>query len=312
MDLPDPPLEHQPPWMDDAIPPISVLLLLLVAIFLSGLISSGIIYGLCELRGVSLPELLNGLNEGSPLPDRNFVRTVNLISHLLTFTLPALVLVYFLYRSSWLRFLRLDRRPRGLTAGWGVIFLLTAFPLVQFTYWLNRQIPLPEWVSRMERSASGMIEGLLVMDGPAELLFNLFVVAVAPAIGEELVFRGIVQQKLQRLTRRPILAIWITAVLFSAFHLQFMGFIPRMLLGAMLGYLFWWTGNLWICIIAHFFINALQIIGQYAIGKDLIEAPADEVGAVQWGATLLSLLLVLWIGAFLRRKHTRGSNSGFS
>jgi len=103
----------------------------------------------------------------------------------------------------------------------------------------------------------------LKVDYSYELLLNLVVIALLPALGEELIFRGIIQQKLAASWQQPQLAIWATAIIFSSIHLQFQGFFPRVLLGAALGYLFMWTRNLWIPIFAHFVFNASQILVQY-------------------------------------------------
>ena len=153
----------------------------------------------------------------------------------------------------------------------------------------------------MEGEVSGMVQGLLVMESPGELLFNLLVVAVAPAIGEELVFRGVVQQQFYRIARTRGLAIWITAFLFSAVHLQFEGFLPRFLLGALLGYLFLWSKNLWIPILAHFFFNGLQVVGQYFAGETLEAMDTTQTNQPYWLAGISSLILIFWVGYYFQR-----------
>jgi membrane protease YdiL (CAAX protease family) len=172
-------------------------------------------------------------------------------------------------------------------------------PIAQTTYWINQQLPIPEWASEMERSATGMLEGLLVMESPVELLYNLLVVAVLPAIGEELLFRGLMQQQLERGTGRPHLAVWLTALVFSAIHLQFEGFIPRLLLGAGLGYLFYWTRNLWIPIIAHFIFNGGQVVARYFAEDETAALDLEEVQDPQWGAFALGVLVVIAAGYYL-------------
>jgi membrane protease YdiL (CAAX protease family) len=152
----------------------------------------------------------------------------------------------------------------------------------------------------MEGEAAEMIKGILVMNSMGEFLLTLFVVAVLPAVGEELVFRGVVQQQLERVTQNPVLAIWMAAFIFSAFHLQFAGFLPRMLLGAGLGYLFLWTRSLWVPIAAHFFINGMQIAGQYIQKNALAESTVEEVN---WWATALSVLLIAGLSYYLYQHY---------
>lgn len=112
-----------------------------------------------------------------------------------------------------------------------------------------------------------------------------------------MLFRGIVQPKLTEHFKNPILGIWVTAIVFSAIHMQFEGFFPRMILGAMIGYLFYWTNNLWVPIVAHFVNNGLQVVVAYFY-KDLIVATAENGGAdeVSWLAGVMSLVLVLGTG----------------
>jgi len=151
-----------------------------------------------------------------------------------------------------------------------------------------------------------MIKGILVMNDPGEFLLNLLVIAVLPAIGEELLFRGIVQQQLQRALRRPAVAIWLTAIIFSAIHMQFAGFIPRLILGATLGYLFFWTKNLWMPILAHFATNAVQVIAQYVSGGKLSQAELEKPDVTDWLLGILSLILTVGIGYYLwRMKRAR-------
>ena len=101
------------------------------------------------------------------------------------------------------------------------------------------------------------------MDSIIDLVFNLLVIAIIPAIGEELFFRGYLQQKLIKWNRSPHIGIIITAILFSIIHFQFSGLIPRFILGVLLGYIFYWSSSLWIPIIAHFVNNAQVLIIAY-------------------------------------------------
>ncbi len=135
---------------------------------------------------------------------------------------------------------------------------------------LNQSVSLPSflkdvelWMRDMEGNAEKLTLAFLKMDSPLDLMLNILIVALLPAIGEELLFRGCLQQLLIEWTKKPHLAIFIAAALFSAIHFQFLGFIPRMLIGAFLGYLFYWSGNLWYAIIGHFVNNALQVVGYY-------------------------------------------------
>lgn len=283
------------------VPPLTLLLLLLVAVLFGSLVGSSLVFALSSALGVELQQLLRGIDETSPVSDRNFVRLANLISHVFTFTVPVLVLAYVFFRKLWPSVLMLDRQPQSRNILLSVFFITAAFPIAQTTYWINQQIPIPEWARQMESNATGMLRGLLVMESPWELLFNLLVVAVAPAIGEELLFRGVLQRQLERLSGIPHLAIWVTAVIFSAIHLQFEGFIPRMVLGAALGYLFYWTRNLWVPIVAHFVFNGMQVLGQYVAGEEIESLNMEEVQDPRWGAFAFGIVLMFGTGYYIWR-----------
>jgi membrane protease YdiL (CAAX protease family) len=105
------------------------------------------------------------------------------------------------------------------------------------------------------------------MNHLGDLLLNLLVIAIVPAIGEELLFRGYLQQSFSNWLSNPHVAIIVTAVLFSAIHLHFQAFLPRFILGVLLGYLFYWSGSLWLPILAHFANNAQAVIISYPTFK---------------------------------------------
>jgi len=130
-------------------------------------------------------------------------------------------------------------------------------------------------------------------------------------LGEELLFRGVVQRILTEMTRNHHWGIWLSAALFSALHLQFFGFIPRLLLGAIFGYLLVWSGSLWLPILAHFVNNAGAVIALWLSGKGVISPAVEEFGAGMeyWYYALPSLVigaLVLWA---IRQQYTIKNNT---
>jgi membrane protease YdiL (CAAX protease family) len=106
------------------------------------------------------------------------------------------------------------------------------------------------------------------------------VIAVLPGIGEELLFRGFLQNLLKRIFKNDHVAIWVAAVLFSAIHFQFYGFIPRMLLGALFGYIYVWSGNLLYPIIAHFVNNCVSLVALYVYQKGLTDIDVESTEAL--------------------------------
>lgn len=256
-------------------PLLMILAFLFIGMIVGTLLASLVNLLLSEIWGIPL-SAMTSINENTPFGERQFFRTVNLVSHILTFTVPGLATAYMFYKRKWWEQLELTRNPQSFFIGAGILWLMVSFPFAQWSYWLNQQLPLPNWATSLEGQAEAMISGLLNMNGIGELVFTLLVMAVAPAIGEELIFRGLLQKELQQRMNNPHRAIWLAAVIFSGFHMQFEGFIPRLILGALLGYLFFWSRNLWIPIIVHLFYNGLQIVAYYSFGAELDEMTAQN------------------------------------
>ncbi len=285
--------------------PLTMLLFLLLGAMMGSVIGSALALGVAEGMGYDPTTLIGGMESGTSRADRHMIRLINLISHIMTFTVPALLAAYMSTRRDWARFLGLEQVASSRSLLFSILFILAGFPLAQTTYWINQQLPGPEWAHRMEDAAEGMLKSVLTMTGPGEFLFTLLVVAVVPAIGEELFFRGVIQKNLIRLSRRTHLAIWSTAILFSAVHLQFEGFIPRALLGAGLGYLYFWTGSLWAPIVAHFAFNGSQVIAQYMLNRPDQALEIDQVESPQWGLALAGMVVMY----FSARQLIRDSSS---
>jgi general stress protein CsbA len=157
-----------------------------------------------------------------------------------------------------------------------VAALLAAIPFVELLGVLNQKMIVgagaQKWVKEMEEDAARQIRFMLARHTPEELLKNLVFIALFAGVGEELFFRGILQRLFIRITRSPWLGIVITAVLFSAIHMQFLGFFPRVFLGVLLGVIYWYSGSLWPAILAHFLYDGLIIVVLY-LNPQMMENP---------------------------------------
>ena len=181
--------------------------------------------------------------------------------------LPAYLVVAFT-EDRPAHYLKTDsnsRLPRKII--FAILIFCVSYPFASFLARWNSAMELPYWMSgieevmqAMENAAMETTELLLSGSTLGSLTLNLLIVAGMAAISEELFFRGALQQFLMEKFKNGHSAVWITALLFSIVHFQFYGFLPRMVLGAMLGYLFLYTGNLWVPIVFHFVNNALVII----------------------------------------------------
>jgi uncharacterized protein len=154
-----------------------------------------------------------------------------------------------------------------------ILTLLVSFPFDGWLGQLNKGIPLPGWMIDRQRTADKQIIDFLQAGSALGVLVNLFVIALLPAICEEACFRGALQPIMIRSTRSPWAGILITAFIFSACHLQFQGFLPRMALGILLGAIYWYSGSLWVSIAAHFVTNAVQVLVVACYPKYAAEDP---------------------------------------
>lgn len=159
--------------------------------------------------------------------------------------------------------------------------------------------PLEHWMKQSEQSAEQLTKAFLSFNGLGSFLYVLLIVAIVPALGEELLFRGVLQKIMVDWIKNYHVAIWVTAILFSALHMQFYGFLPRMLLGALFGYVFYWSGSLWLPILGHFINNGSVVTLSFfypEIVNDteirLFEGNANWIATIFSGVILLGLMLL--------------------
>jgi uncharacterized protein len=192
---------------------------------------------------------------------------------------------------------------------WPVLLVPVLAPLLELTIEWNKNVQLPEafkgietWAQSKEGQLKMLTEFLLDFQNPGEFALGLIVVALIPAVGEELLFRGVLQPVFQRLFRSAGVGILVSAVVFSAIHIQFYGFVPRMLLGLLFGYLYHWSGNLLVPIAGHFANNALSVVLSYLYNLGALDMNPDAMPSVPLIALLASAAVG---GAVLYRFRAR-------
>jgi len=255
-------------------------ILILIALLAAGMmLASTGVFVIALLQGYDLSALKELFQNGEGTYTTSLLRGTLWMQALAGFLAPAGVFLFFFYRNSWKQYLGLTRIPNAVVILIAILALLGAYPLVQLAYEVNSALPLPAWMGALEDNAADIMQEILVMDSVGGFLLTILLVAVLPGIGEELIFRGILQKQIAAWTNRPVVSVWIAALIFSAIHMQFEGFLPRMALGAVLGFLYLWTNNLWVPMLAHAFNNGLQVCVLYFSGIDLsameTESPAD-------------------------------------
>ncbi|MBR3427019.1 MAG: CPBP family intramembrane metalloprotease [Bacteroidales bacterium] len=227
------------------------------------------------------------------------------ISSIMMFVVPPIVYYSITRKEHQMRALGF----RKLTPPWWLIFIGVAIMFVSIpvtatlTTWNEGMSlggafsKLEDLIKNLEETAKATTEKMLNVNTIGGLLLNLVIIALIPAIGEEMTFRGVLQQSLTR-KMNPHIAIILSAAIFSFFHFQFYGFLPRMFLGALLGYMFYITGSLWTSILMHFVNNGSAVVLYYLDNKGLIE-DAEHWGETQstWiiaASAAITIGLILW------------------
>ena len=221
------------------------------------------------------------------------------LSSIFMFLMPALLYAWITFYGKRLYFLGLKKAETISMYGLGILCILMAFPFVFWLGEINQLLPLPKWMIAMEKDAAKTMEAFLKVNSTSDIVINVIIIALLPAVCEELCFRGALQRIMIHLTKHPWAGIIITGFLFSALHLQFQGFLPRMFLGVVLGAMYWYSGSLWTSIIAHFVNNAVQVIAVSYAPKYVDENPTIPIYAA-----LISGLLVFGILWLFKRFST--------
>lgn len=223
---------------------------------------------------------------------------------------------------------RQDRFGLSVYAGLGgVVLTILCLPLVYNLFHLNQGLPYSglaeaypaikrvtlDWQAA-EQSSQQLLTVLMKPDGVLYGLLGVVVLALLPAFGEELVFRGSLQPILQQQLRNPHAGVWVSALLFSAIHGQWLGFVPRCLLGALFGYLVLWSGSVWPAMMAHFCNNLLSFLAYKLNWWDLRDVPALSEATFRWEDNpfpwyiALILMGLAATGLFFYRKTFSRSN----
>ena len=252
------------------------------------------------------------------VPDGNLFAMLTM-QDILAFILPAVVTMAIIYRRPF-HVMGLDRAPSWLAITIVIVFYVISLPAMNWLVEMNKAMSLPSWMAGIEQamraaedSAAEVTQEMLNINSVGQLILCVLVVGVMAGLSEEMLFRGALLRTMQDSRLGNHAVVWITAFLFSALHMQFYGFVPRMLLGVWLGYLFVWTGSLWVPIIAHTLNNSTVVLMSYLSNKGVIpEGFGDNLGlpaagSFPWLATcslIASLALAISVHVFYtsRRK----------
>lgn len=250
--------------------------------------------------------VLNGMIISKFGQTTRVLRIAAVIQSLLQIILPSLVAALMVSRRP-ARFLEIDRGPDASAVVLSVALLVASMPFFNCIIQWNMSLHLPEflasveqWMHEAENSAATTIRLMQGRGSIGDLILNILIIGVMAGLGEELLFRGTIQRMLVTGGMNIHVAIWLVAIMFSAIHLQFFGFVPRMLLGALFGYLLYWSGSLWLPIIVHASNNIIYVIFQWiAVRNNLPESSLDNIGTLPGQyiyaiASAILTILLLW------------------
>jgi membrane protease YdiL (CAAX protease family) len=233
------------------------------------------------------------------------------------FVIPPIVFGWFMTRDPW-GYLGLNMSPDKKLVAVVVLLTVLILPVLNLLSVINQQLQLPgflsgieDWMKRTEEQAAVLTEAFLTVDSFPGYLVNVLMVVLIPAFGEEFFFRGVLQKVFHKWLRNPHLAIILVAVFFSAFHMQFYGFLPRFVLGVLFGYLFLWSGNIWYPVLAHGINNFLPVSLTYFFSNQFDPAELDQVGtgpeAWIWAVPALALSIAAVV-YFYRNSNYQNTN----
>ena len=268
---------------------------------------------LCGIFSLSLTYLISIIVWGSDVfvtsgdPDEmnlGFMRFTQMLNQLGFFLLPPLLFAWLSERSA-LGFLGFIK-PKNIHLLATLLLILVAGPVIGILSEWNEMLRLPaqlsgieEWMQSSEETATRLTSRFLDAPGISTLAINLVMIGLLPALGEELLFRSALIGIFKKAFRGIHLPVFISAFIFSALHMQFFGFLPRFLLGLAFGYLFVWSGSVWIPVLAHFINNASVVIASFLYNKGLSSVAAEDLGTSGSGlwiiaSTVACFMILYW------------------
>jgi abortive infection protein len=264
-------------------------LLLLSFLSISGFVISAILYSI----------LVN-----TPLDSNTSLKITQLLQEILVFGLPAILAWRRLSGNPIKALLTNTIDIKSIIIA--IIFIITIIPCIDILSQWNKSLHLPYFLRELENSmialeqqANNITETMLSVSTIWGLIANIVVIAFAAAICEELFFRGGVQRILAGAFNYHI-AVWLTAILFSAIHLQFGGFIPRLILGVSFGYIAIWSRSLYPSIIAHFINNGIAVLSFFLSYNKIIDIPTENFGIC---TGIISLIISGIVLVYFKRYH---------
>jgi uncharacterized protein len=239
---------------------IFLMLCSLLVFFTAGLLLANPIFG------IGFSQFQSSLSDYSSPNSINFLKYLQLLQSIGLFVVPPFMIAYFI-QPNGIDYLHLNKKARPSSFYMVILLMIASIPVINFMADINSRLILPhfmvgieDWMKDTEKTAEKLTDAFLQVKTSSQLLYNILIIAIVPAIGEELTFRGIFQRFFIDWVKNKHWGIFLSAALFSFIHFQFYGFLPRLLLGMLFGYMLVWSGSLWLPILAHFINNVTVVI----------------------------------------------------
>lgn len=238
------------------------------------------------------------INGGEIFSFKN-LRIIQVLNQVVGFMMPAVVYA-ILVKEKPFNFLGFHKMP-----AWSLLGIVAMFTIIPFlgtvTDW-NDSIVFPESMRAIEeqmRATQQKSEEIIEMFiSQGSLFSSLLIIAALAAVSEELLFRSVIQRWLMKLFKNVHVAIIVTAIVFSAFHMDFFGFFPRLFLGVMLGYMFWMTGSIFPSMLMHFVNNATIVMLHYLNTRGFIDIDVDHFCSTD-NVLVIILSLIMTVAIFI-------------
>ena len=296
-------LKHTHPFLQI----LFMVFLMLASFLIFSFLGTLLAVPLFHVNLLNLANLMNDMGNPGNVRVLKYLQAVQSVS---LFMVPPFLFIFF-YGENSTRFFGFNR---GATSyAWLAIVFMMFFliPVNNFLAQWNGNISFPESLAglekvlrNMENKADNLTKIFLKMNGPESYIINMLIIAIIPALGEELTFRGIFQPLFIRWTKNIHAGILITGFFFSFFHFQFFGFFPRWLLGVLFGYLYYWSGTIWVPVLAHFINNGLAVTAYWIMGTGNVEK-LDQLGVSGQDLTLYAGLLVVALSLYVFYRNTQ-------
>lgn len=280
----------------------------LVSFFLLGLLGT---MALSAITGINIIEFGDPSKWDFTKPGFiTFIRGMQVVQFIGLFLVPVLICAR-LFSTDSKKYLGLKKPSNKFYFLAGIALMIVAIPLVNWLGELNKNVQFPsgwvEWMKNSEEEAEKTVKALLSRQTIQDLLINIICIAGLAAVGEELLFRGMVQRLLIKMFKNPWPGIIIAAFLFSAMHLQFYGFLPRFVLGICLGIIYWYSGSLWVAIVAHFMYDTLLIVLAYFNPEMLNSENSVKLSSLAVAGSISFAVVIVLIEWMRKRSTTRYS-----